>query len=151
MEVNFKVATGQDIPGILAMMEEFYAIDHYPFDKERTNENLLLFLANDGLGRIWMIEWDNVVIGYLVFAFGFSFEYGGRDAFIDELFLKPGYRQKGIGKLTMDFIHEEAPKLGVKTVHLEVEQHNIGGRKLYERQGYTDNGRLLLSRKIRSR
>ena len=148
MEVNFKIANDKDVPEILDMMEQFNSIDNYPFDKERTKENLLYFLADYSLGRVWVIKIENYIIGYLVLAFGFSFEHGGRDAFIDELFLKTEYRQKGVGKLTMDFIEEEAPKLGIRIVHLEVERHNKGGSKLYIEKGYTDNGRILLSKKI---
>lgn len=130
------------------MMEQFNSIDNYSFDRRQTEANLLLFLANQNLGRAWVITSNNLIIGYIVLAFGFSFEYGGRDAFIDELFLKTEFRQQGVGKLAMDFIQDEAPGLEVKAVHLEVEQHNEGGGKLYRQKGFENKGRVLLSKKI---
>ncbi len=148
MKIDFKIASEKDVPEILEMMEQFNSIDNYSFDRGKTKENLLLFLANQNLGRAWVINSNNLIIGYIVLAFGFSFEYGGRDAFIDELFLKTEFRQKGVGKLAMDFILDEAPRLGVKAVHLEVEQHNEGGAKLYKQKGFEDKGRVLLSKKI---
>lgn len=148
MEITFKLATEKDGPEILKMMEQFNSIDNYPFQYEQTEKNLLLFLGDPNLGRAWMIEENNSIIGYIILAFGFSFEYGGRDAFIDELFLKTAFRQKGIGKLAMDFIQEQAQIHGVKVVHLEVEQHNEVAENLYKRNGYKHNGRLLLSRRI---
>jgi len=148
MKIDFKIAGEKDVPEILKMMEQFNSIDNYPFDKGQTKENLLLFLADQNLGRAWVIDSENLIIGYIILAFGFSFEYGGRDAFIDELFLKSEYRQKGIGKLAMDFIQDEAIGLGIKVVHLEVEKHNEKGAKLYRKKGYEDNGRVLLSKKI---
>jgi len=63
----------------------------------------------------------------VVLAFGFSFEYKGRDAFIDELFLKEAYRKKGIGGQTMRFVEQQAKELGVHAIHLEVEKSNRTG------------------------
>jgi GNAT superfamily N-acetyltransferase len=37
-------------------------------------------------------------LGYIVLAFGFSFETGGRNAFIDELYVAPEHRGKGIAR-----------------------------------------------------
>ena len=148
MKLDFKIAAEKDVPEILKMMEQFNSIDNYPFDKGQTRENLLLFLADQNLGRAWVIDSDNLIIGYIILAFGFSFEYGGRDAFIDELFLKPEYRQQGVGTLAMDFIEVQALKLGIKVVHLELEQHTEGGAKLYRQKGFKHNDRFLLSKKI---
>ncbi|MFQ3576978.1 MAG: GNAT family N-acetyltransferase [Cytophagales bacterium] len=148
MEIEFKIATEKDVPEVLTMMEHFNAIDNYPFDKLKTNKNILDFLSDTNLGRIWIIQNDNLIIGYFVLTFGYSFEHGGRDAFIDELYLKTEYRRKGIGGLVMDFISKEAPKLEVKVIHLEVERHNDGGVKLYTEKGFKDNGRILLSKKV---
>ena len=148
MNIEFKIACEENVPEILLMMEQFNSIDNYPFEKEKTRKILLEFLADANLGKSWVIKCNDLVIGYFVLAFGFSFEHGGRDAFIDELFLKKEFRRKGVGKLTMDFIQSEAPKFGVRVIHLEVEQHNDGGVKLYEEKGFKNNGRVLLSKKV---
>jgi GNAT superfamily N-acetyltransferase len=148
MKIEFKIAGLEDVPEILTMMEQFNSIDNYPFKKKKTQKNLLEFLSDPNIGKTWVIEHDNLIIGYIVLAYGYSFEHGGRDAFIDELFLKREFRRKGIGRLTMDFILSEAPKLEVGVIHLEVEQHNEGGAKLYKEKGFIDNGRILLSKKI---
>lgn len=148
MKIDFMIANAENVPEILTMMEQFNSIDNYPFEREKTEKNLLEFLADPSLGRTWVIKMDNLVIGYIVLAYGFSFEHGGRDAFIDELFLKMEFRKKGIGSLTMDFIKNEASKLGVKVIHLEVEEHNNVGVKLYKEKGFKGNGRNLLSFKL---
>ena len=148
MKIQFLKAEEKDVPEILEMMGEFNAIDNYPFDKARTKKNLIEFLGNQNLGRTWIIKKDSQYIGYIILGFGFSFEHNGRDAFIDELYLRTEYRHKGFGNLAMDFILEEAPKLGVSVIHLEVEQHNKGASTLYRKKGFRDTGRILLSRKI---
>jgi len=76
MKINFKLATKKDVPEILEMMEQFNFIYNYPFDKQQTKESLLLFLADQNLGRAWVINSGSLIIGYIVLAFGFSFEHG---------------------------------------------------------------------------
>lgn len=80
--------------------------------------------------------------------FGFSFEYGGRDAFIDELYLDKAYRGKGHGKAVLEQAAIEAKELGVKAIHLEVERHNASGRKLYTKSGFETSDRELMSKRL---
>lgn len=148
LNITFIEAQTQDIPILLYMMETFYTIDDYPFDKEKTEANASTLIAHPNLGRIWIIKNNQAFAGYVVLAFGFSFEYGGRDAFIDELYLEPDYRGQGIGQHVIDFLLEAAASLGVQTLHLEVEQHNERGQRLYTRNGFRHNNRILMSKKI---
>ncbi len=61
--LQFELATTEDIPTLLEMMEEFYAIDHYPFHKEKNKNNLNIFLSNAELGRLWLIKMDHEIAG----------------------------------------------------------------------------------------
>ncbi|MBI3220875.1 MAG: GNAT family N-acetyltransferase [Bacteroidetes bacterium] len=146
--LNFELATNETIPSILEMMEQFYAIDQYPFDEEKNKKNLHLFINNPELGRLWLIKMEKQLVGYVCLAYCFSFEYGGRDAFIDELFIKTEFRNQGIGQQTMDFLENASMKLGVNSIHLEVEKHNEAGKKLYFKKGYSDTGRHLLTKAV---
>ncbi len=146
--LSFELATQETIPAILEMMEEFYAIDHYPFNKKKNHKNLQVFIDNPQLGRLWMIRKESHLVGYVCLAYCFSFEYGGRDAFIDEFFIKKDFRNQGIGQHTLEFLEKESPKLGVHSLHLEVEKHNEAGKKLYFNKGYSDTGRHLLTKTV---
>ena len=149
MAVIFKVADKTDIPEILKMMISFNSIYKYPFDEKLSKGNLLRFLRNKELGRIWLIFEEEIIVGYVVLTFGFSFEYKGRDAFIDELFLKEAYRNKGIGKKTMEFLEKQASQLDLGAIHLEVERNNDKAAKLYTQQGYKDYDRDMLTKKFK--
>ncbi|MBL7962567.1 MAG: GNAT family N-acetyltransferase [Flavobacteriales bacterium] len=141
-------ATTDDIPALLKFMEAFNAIDGYPFDAHERERIARTLLGDTGLGRVWMVDRQGTIAGYLVLAFGFSFEYGGRDAFIDEFHLEPEHRGKGVGTHVMAEVARLARELGVRTLHLEVEEHNLAGLRLYKRQGFEFRGRRLLSRPL---
>ena len=130
------------------MMRDFYAIDQYPFEVEGAAKNIDRFTGNDELGRIFMVRHDHEIVGYIILTFGFSFEYGGRDAFIDELFLEENYRGQGIGKVVMELTIAAAKVLSVQAIHLEVETHNDQASKLYTNQGFESNNRKLLSKRL---
>src|SRR5512133_1162383 len=120
METYFRPATVEDIPGLLLMMETFYAIDCYPFNRDKTENNLTDFMGSEDLGRLWMIELEDMNIGYCALTFGFSFEFGGRIALLDEIFIEENYRNKGIGRKLIRFVQEKASLLGIKTILMEV-------------------------------
>lgn len=126
-------------------MEDFYKIDGYPFDRALTERNFLEFLEKEHLGRGWLIMRQGTVAGYLLLCFGFSFEFGGRNAFLDELFVKEPFRGQGAGSQAVEFAIAEAPKHGVRALHLEVELTNEKAFSLYRRKGFKEHKRRLMT------
>ncbi|WP_240339608.1 GNAT family N-acetyltransferase [Flavobacterium arcticum] len=141
---EFKPIAQQDIEVVTGMMQEFYGIDNYPMDIEKSKRLLKEFIVNDALGSGWLIVQKGQPVGYVILTFVFSFEYGGRIAFLDELFIGSGARGFGLGKKTLDFIHSETKKLGVKIIYLEIEPHNETARNLYLSKNYTEHNRNLM-------
>lgn len=148
MEITFFPASQNHIPLILEMMETFYKIDNYSFNKINTEKNLNEFIQSNNLGRLWLINIKNEVVGYIILTFGYSFEYNGRDSFIDELFIKEKFRGKGIGGKTMEFIEQKAIELNINAIHLEVEMLNENAERLYKKHGFWSNNRKLMNKKI---
>jgi GNAT superfamily N-acetyltransferase len=104
-------------------------------------------LEDPTLGRVWLIEDHGSVAGYLALCFGYSIEFGGRDAFVDELYLLESRRGRGLGKAALEAAAREAATLGVVALHLEVGTENAKARKLYESVGFLPReGFALLSR-----
>ena len=133
---------------ITSMMKDFYAIDNYPIDIEITKKLFQDFISDENLGRCWLIYNDTEIVGYFILTFIFSFEYKGRIAFIDELYINENQRGKGIGKHIINFIKEQTPKLSLKLLYLEVEHHNENAQKLYIANGFEVHNRKILKHKL---
>jgi diamine N-acetyltransferase len=146
MEIAFQIAVESNIEEILPMMAAFNAIDSYPFNGDLTRANLQKFITDESLGRLWIIKSSENTIGYVALTFGFSFEFKGATAFIDELFLKEPFRGKGLGGKVIDFILVQAENLKLKALHLEVERHNEKGNKLYAKKGFREHNRMLMTK-----
>ena len=145
---SFKPLEIIDISTITQMMQDFYAIDNYPIDVEVAKNLFQEFISNEHLGKSWLIYSENEIVGYIILTFIFSFEYGGKIAFVDELFIKETARGKGIGKEAIQFIQREVPKLSLKLLYLEVEPHNENAQKLYLAHDFELHNRKLMKYKV---
>ncbi|KOS06546.1 GCN5 family acetyltransferase [Flavobacterium akiainvivens] len=141
---NFKPFAPLDAPAVITMMQDFYAIDGYPMDAAVNKGLFFEFVEKPDLGKGWVIVVDGQPVGYVILTFVFSFEYAGRIAFLDELFITAEMRGRGLAKQALDFIAQEAASLSVKIIYLEIEPHNETAKKLYLSKGFTEHKRGLL-------
>jgi ribosomal protein S18 acetylase RimI-like enzyme len=130
------------------MMHEYYAFDGHPYDKCKARKALLALLREPSFGRTWTICAGDAPVGYLVLTFGYSLEFLGRDAFLDEFFLRPSHRGLGWGRQALDFAETEARAHGVQAIHLEVVRSNETAHSFYRKAGFRDRGHYLLSKRI---
>jgi ribosomal protein S18 acetylase RimI-like enzyme len=146
--VIFRPATREDEQSLLRMMRNLAEQDPgaYFFNEAAVRDVLRTFLVSPDLGLAWLFYEDETPVGYIVLTFGYSFEYHGRDSFIDELYIEPQYRRQGIGKRAMQFVEERALQFGVNAIHLEVDQGNDPAAELYRRAGYNDQARFLMTK-----
>jgi GNAT superfamily N-acetyltransferase len=147
-ETHFRLANTADLDLLVGFMQQFYALDQYPFDELIAREALKTLLEESSLGRLWIISQEEA-IGYIALTFGYSLEFHGRDAMIDELFLMAPYRNQGIGTKTLQFVCEQCRHLGIHALHLEVEHTNEVGFTLYQKMGFEPHEqRYLMTRWI---
>jgi ribosomal protein S18 acetylase RimI-like enzyme len=146
--VIFRPAVQDDEQALLRMMRDLAEQEPgaYYFDEPVVQEALRRFLRSPELGQAWVFFEAETPLGYIILTFGYSFEYHGRDSFIDELYIEPQYRGQGIGRRAMQFVEERARELGVNAIHLEVDRGNDPASELYRRTGYVDHSRFLMTK-----
>ena len=57
---------------------------------------MLGILQNEAYGRVFLIELGEELAGYCVLTLGYSLEFRGVDAIVDELYLRAAYRGRGL-------------------------------------------------------
>ena len=147
--IHFKPLVTTDIETIVLLMQDFYAIDNYPIDLKVSRSLFKEFIANENLGKAWLILNEDEIVGYVILTFIFSFEYQGKIAFLDELYLTKQARGKGIGGQTVSFVKDKSTELGLKLIYLEIENHNQNAQKLYIANGFELHNRKLMAHKIK--
>ena len=147
-EPQFRVAVDSDTDVLLEFMRAYYAFDGHAFDRAKARVALIALLRDANLGRAWLILDDGKPVGYVVLCFGYSLEWLGRDAFIDEFYLREEYRGCGWGRKTMEFVEVAALKAGIRTLHLEVVRQNETALEVYRKLGFREHDSTFLSKWI---
>jgi ribosomal protein S18 acetylase RimI-like enzyme len=147
-ELKIREATFQDEVDLLPMMRQLAEQEpgKIQFDESVARATFRKFLALPAFGRVWILSEGNLPVGYIVLTVGFSFEFHGHDAFIDELYIDAAFRRRGYGKRAVTFLEERAREMGVNAIHLEVDQGNDPAFELYRRTGYQDHDRFLMTK-----
>ena len=137
-------ANDDHLPELLVMIREFCDIDAHDFDEKRIRSALPALLASDEYGVVWMI--GDPADGYAVVTWGYSLESGGREALIDEIYLRS--RERGLGTRALAAILEDCRNRGCKIAFLETEAHNARVRRFYARAGFTEDDSVWMSRPL---
>ena len=145
MTVTLRQAGAQDLPELLELMDEFYGEAGYSLDPDRARAAFLPLLAPGQLGQVWVAESDGQIAGHLVLTFCYSMEYGGRSAFIDDLFVRPPMRNRGVGRALVGRARAVCEDLGVRAMHLEVARTNWPAQATYRGVGFASTDRELLT------
>jgi diamine N-acetyltransferase len=145
---HLQAAGPEDCALLLDLMSEFYAESGYRVDHERAGAAFADLLADQRLGQVWLIHADSGPVGYVVLTLGYSMEYGGADAFVDDLFIQAPHRGRGLGKLTLAEVRAACVARGVRALHLEVGRDNDAAQALYRQAGFVSTDRELLTLKL---
>ncbi len=143
--MTFRTATLADLPQLLRMHRAFFDEEGYPYAAAKFEQALREILTNEFLGRVVLIDETS---GYFTLAFGFSVEFGGRDAFLDELYVVPEARGKGLGTAAIDEAERVCHANGIHALHLEVEFTNESAKRLYARRGFDEHTRQLMTKRF---
>ena len=146
MRVSFRFGEPNDVDALLPLMKDFYAFERLPYEAARQRRLLLELIAERNLGRLILFEDSDKLAGYMILGFGFSLEFNGRDCFIDEFYVLPEYRSRGIGRAAVEFALGVCREVGIKAVHLEADYVNVRGHEFYKRMGFKDHDRHLMTR-----
>lgn len=142
--ITFELLTKENIPTIVNLMVNFYAIDGYPINKENTTNLFSEFVNKPESGKCFVIKYDNEICGYTILIQFFSFEMGGYVLLLDELYIDNNFQGKGIGKKAMEFIKQFAQENNYKKIVLEVEPHNQRAIQLYQKENFRKHKRDLM-------
>ena len=138
---SFQEATRTDIETLLPLMQAYYQEDRLEVSSEHTKRALEQFFSSQDQGRIWILQCRGGQAGYLALTWSYSFEYGGRVAEVDELYVAPQFRNRGLAQAALSFAETTCKALKLKALSLEVKPENDSARRLYHRFGFTKSAR----------
>jgi GNAT superfamily N-acetyltransferase len=148
VQPTLRLATESYADLLLEFMREHYTFDGHAFDLSEARAALLGLLRDPALGHVWLISAGQETVGYVVLTLGYSLEFLGRDAFIDEFYLQQAYRGRGIGRKILEQVEKAARALGVRAIHLEAVRRNEAAQQFCRKLGFKDREHYLMTKWI---
>ena len=139
--------TATDEPELLALARAFHAEDGHPLT-EQGAVALRHVARGHPLARAWLVREAGRSVGYAVLGLGFGIEYGGADAFVDDLYLVPEARGRGIGAVVLERLEAEARAMRLNALFLVVDPDNAPALRLYRRSGFEGTHWLLMAKRL---
>ena len=144
--LKIREATIQDVPLILSLIRELAEYEREPSAVRATEEDLIRdgFSANPKF-RVIIAESDGQPAGMAFFFHHYSTWQGRHGLFLEDLFVRPQFRAKGIGKALMIHLAKIAIAENCYGMRWEVLDWNTSAIDVYERLGarFREHGRVM--------
>lgn len=134
---EIRPVAAQDVPALVPLVEQYWLYEDIPhFDGTRVGRELAHALGDPRLMSGWIARVKGQGVGYLLAVYVFSLEHLGLTAEIDEFFVLPSARSRGIGEELLKLAEAEFVRRGCTNVALQLGRGNDRARVFYRAHGY---------------
>ncbi|SMO38504.1 GNAT family N-acetyltransferase [Ruegeria faecimaris] len=147
MSAALRLARPEDLERLVGLVAAFHAEEGITQDADQTRNALAPLLEGIPFGCIYLIGPGRAPLGYVILTFGWSVEFGGMDGFVDEIYIRPAVRGRGIASEVLLDLPKALASAGLTALHLEVDRTNETAQKLYLRTGFKPRDRYMLMSK----
>lgn len=144
--IRLRSATLDDLAELLPRTRALNAHEGIEISDDLIEQALRRLLSDASIGTVWLVE-DGVAIGYAITTYGYDLEFGGRDAYLTELWIDAQFRGSGAATAVLEQLPHELRTRDVRALHLQVRPENPA-RRLYERSGFVASPRLVMTRRL---
>jgi GNAT superfamily N-acetyltransferase len=99
--------------------------------------------APGSAGQIYIFEEKAAIAGYSIVNRFWSNEFAGYIFYIDELYVRPAFRNKGLGAQFFDYLEKNSDD-GCVAFMLETVHSNEGAKRFYQKNGFDTHHNHLM-------
>jgi GNAT superfamily N-acetyltransferase len=114
------LAAEEDTDRVLALVAAFHAERGIDSDPEARREAVAPLLGGSQLGAVWLIGPRRAPVGYIAITFGWSIAAGGMTGRVDEFYIRPAVRGRGMGTEALLGLCKAMREAGLITLDLPV-------------------------------
>lgn len=118
------------------LAHEFYQSDAvaHPIPDSYIRQTFQAILSGSPYAAAYLMEDGGQTAGYALLAFTWSQEGGGPAVWIEEIYILPAFRGRGLGQAFFEALRRLYPEAA--RFRLEVEADNLRAKALYRRMGF---------------
>lgn len=138
-----------DFEEVLGMMRVFYDSPavYYKASDDILKKDIEDCISDMPLIEGFVFDYDGVTAGYAMVAKCYATEFGGMCLWIEDIYIKPEYRHKGISGQFFDFI-ENIYKGRAVRLKLEAETENVNAIEAYKKRGFHESPYLVMTKEL---
>ncbi len=140
---SLHLAGPPDLPKLLPMVSGFHAEMGFDTTADHQSGAIMPLLDGSPHGAIWLVGPRRAPVGYVAVSFGWSVEFGGLDAIVDELYVRPAVRRRGMGQEALDALAFALRETNVRALHLEVDRDDSAAQRFYARARFAPRDRYI--------
>lgn len=134
---------------LLLLVSEYFAFEAIPFDPGTVRQAYAWLIDHPAWGGAFFAQADGEEAGYAVLALSFDAEFGGLVCLLTDLYLRPRFRNAGLGTQVLDLLEAQARAWGARALEAQVTSENRPAQEFYRRRGFEFLPRLPITRPLR--
>lgn len=147
-EATITVATEDDTDDVLPLLATQLGEHDVAIGRDALRAAILGLVSKKERGAILLAREGSRPVGIAVLAYTWTVEHGGHVTWLDELYVVPELRERGLGTRLLRAAMEHARRDGCIAMDLEVDVEHARVESLYLRHGFASLPRRRFARKL---
>jgi len=135
---------------LATMMIEVYADAGFPLSREAAERAFEQLILSPERGGVWILECDATPAGLIVLTVMYAMEYGGLRGFVDDFYVRPRFRKRGLGGQALATVKAHCLARGIRALFVQTGPDNAIAQRVYKRAGFSDTGHVLFVQPLAS-
>lgn len=135
--ITIRKITKSDFPSLIDLFKEFATFEKQP---EKMINSVELMQRDKNLVNGYVLETDDKkIVGYTTYFFAY-FTWVGKSLYMDDLYVKPEFRGKGLGTQLINKVIDFAKEENCNRLRWQVSDWNMPAKGFYESLGAKISG-----------
>jgi GNAT superfamily N-acetyltransferase len=150
MTVKFDVASGKDLPQMVALLGQLFEQEaEFTPDAAKQEAALKMILGDAKAGKLFVAKDGSKVVAMASLLYTVSTAEGGKAALFEDLVVRDDHRKQGIGARLLEYVIAQARAEGVLRLTLLTDMQNEQAQVLYRRLGFVGSPMKPMRLKIK--
>lgn len=144
MTTALHLAGPDDLDKVTGLMQRSHEERGLPFDNTHRKAVTSPLLDGSPLGAIWTVGPQKAPLGYIMISFGWSVPLGGMIGWVEDIFIRPSVRNRGIGTEVLHAVARNLAQADLKAVHAQIPAGQEAIARFCQKAGLRSEESLLV-------